>query len=128
MQRNKNNGFTLVELLVAVAVLAFGVTGTLLFFINAMTAREYAEDLAVASTHAEMVLEEAITESTLADITAEDWAAWAVTQGINTLPSESFSVTYPAGTSADPLEIQVTVSWVRKGRTSSVNLATQVTK
>ena len=128
MQRKKNNGFTLAELLVAIAVLSFGVTGTLLFFTNAMTAREYAEDLATASTHAEMVLEEAITENTLTDITAEDWAAWAVTQEIDTLPGESFSVAYPAGTNADPLEIQVTVSWVRKGRTSSVDLATQITK
>ena len=128
MQKKRKSGFTLAELLVAIAVLAFGVTGTLLFFTNAMAAREYAEDLAVASTHTEMVLEEAITESTLANITAKDWAAWAVSEGLNTLPSESCSVTYPAGTSADPLEIQVTVSWVKKGRTNSASLTTQITK
>ena len=127
-QRKKKNGFTLAELLVAIAVLAFGVTGTLLFFSNAMAAREYAEDLTIASTHAEFILEEIVTKSALADITAADWTAWAVSTGLNTLPTESCSVTYPAGTSADPLEIQVTVNWVRKGRTNSTSLTTQITK
>lgn len=124
----EKKGFTFIELLVAVFILALGIISTINFFITAQASTKYAQDLTVAATHAESVLESMRTKTALAQITATDWAAWAQGSGLNTLPSESYSVTYPSGTDANPLDAQVIVSWVRNSRTNSVSFATKMTE
>lgn len=128
MKKYNTKGLTLVEVLVAAFILVVGILSVFLFFTNAMKATQYAQDLTLATSHAENVLEEMKIKSTLAEITGENWTTWAQSQGFNTLPSESTSVSYPAGDSADPLDIQVTVSWTRDGRSNNIVLRTHMTK
>jgi len=125
-QTKTRHGFTLVELLVAIFVLALGVAGALNFFVGSAAAVRYAEDLTTAYVHLEYVLEEMKTHEELSTITANDWNNWAAGKGLNDLPDETFSVNYPAGTEVDPLQIQVSVSWTRRGETQTVSLATQI--
>ena len=48
--------------------------------------------------------------------------------GSTWLPDEAtWTVTYPNGTTANPLAITLTVSWPEKGETKSIQLATEVT-
>ncbi|MDZ4243204.1 MAG: hypothetical protein U1D99_10295, partial [Candidatus Omnitrophota bacterium] len=97
------------------------------FFSNSMLSSGYAWDMTVGTSHAEYLLEEMQTKETLADITRTDWPNWAQQQGLATLPQESFQVVY-LNAVQDPLEIEVQVNWVRKGRNSNVVLKTKMTK
>jgi len=123
----RNKGFTLVELLLAVFILSVGIVGVLLLFTQSILSTEYAWDKTVAVSHAENILEEMQLKNTLNEITNVDWASWAVNQGFNTLPSESFNITF-TDPATDPLEIQVAVNWIRKQRNSQIALKTQMTK
>jgi len=125
-QTKTRHGFTLVELMVAIFVLALGVAGALNFFVGSAAAVHYAEDLTTAYVHLEYVLEEMKTYEELSAITANDWNTWAAGKGLNDLPDEAFSVSYPGGTDADPLQIQVSVSWTRRGEIKTASLATQI--
>jgi len=125
-QTKTRRGFTLVELLVAIFVLALGVAGALNFFVGSAAAVRYAEDLTTAYVHLEYVLEEMKTYEEPSEIPDNDWSAWAAGKELNDLPAESFSVSYPGGTDVDPLQIQVSVSWIRRGETQTVSLATQI--
>ena len=128
MFRNKKiQGVTLPELLIAVFVLSIGILSALMFFTSAMIATETARDMTVATTHAEYTLEEMKDRSTLANITSTNWTSWASTASLATLPSETLTVTI-ANSSADPLDITVTVGWTKKGRTSNVALRTEIHK
>ena len=123
----KNKGFTLVELLLAVFILSTSIVGILLLFSQSIISTEYAWDKTIAVSHAEGILEEMQLKNTLTEVSNTDWVAWAAGQGFNTLPAESFAIAFldPA---ADPLEIQVTVNWVRKQRKGQVTFKTQMTK
>ncbi len=121
------DGFTMVELLIAVFLLSVGIVASLLFFTNAMNASEFAREMTVATTHGEYILEEMKTRPTLANITATNWTSWASAQSLNSLNAESVSVTY-TNASADPLDTTVAVSWVRRGRTNNVTLKTEIHK
>ena len=123
----QNKGFTLVELLLAVFILSVGIVGILLLFSQSILSTEYAWDKTVAVSHAEGVLEAMQLKDSLSEITLTDWKNWAENQGFNTLPGESLTVNF-INPSVDPLEIQVTVNWIRKQRKGQVTLKTQMTK
>ena len=123
----ENKGFTLVELLVAVFILSVSIVGTLLLFSQSILSTEYAWDKTIAVSHAEGVLEAMQLKNTLSEVTNTDWVSWARNQGLSTLPGESFNIAF-TDPAADPLDIQVTVHWVRKQRNSQVTLKTKMTK
>ena len=126
-RKKKPQGLTLAELLIAVFVLSIGILSALMFFTSAMLATETARDTMVATTHAEYTLEEMKTRSSLANITGTNWVSWASSSSINTLPSETVTVTF-VNSSADPLDITVTVGWNKKGRSNNVSLRTEIHK
>ncbi len=117
----------MVELLVTVYILLIGICGILSLLVNSMVFSESAWDITTATTHAQYILEEMQSISTLDDIKGTHWDQWAQTQHLNTLPGETFNITYPVG-SDDPLNIQVVDQWQRKGRVNSVTLRTMLTK
>ncbi len=123
----KPAGMTLAEILIAVFVLSIGILSALMFFTSAMIATETARDMTEATTHAEYTLEEMKTRSSLANITGTNWVSWASGASLNTLPSETVTVTF-VNASADPLDITVTVGWTKKGRSNNVALRTEMHK
>ncbi len=122
-----SSGFTLAELLVATFVLVVGVLSALLFFSNAMNATQYAGDVTEATSHGEYVLEEMKTRTTLANIAGTNWSAWVTGESIYSLPGESITVAI-TNAQANPLDIDLDVSWTRKSRTNNVSLRTRITK
>jgi len=123
----KNRGMTLVEVLVAVFILTVGILGALLFFTRSMQATESAQDLTLATTHAEMILEEMRALPTLLDIQERKWGDWAQHQGLNILPGEQVKVSF-SNYASNILQINVVVNWRRGGRSGEVNLYTEMTK
>ena len=128
--KNKT-GVTFVEVLVALFIVTFGITSSLLYMTTAKAATELAKDKTIALTHAELILEEMKARTTLASITGTDWAtfwsSFVTANSITTLPSEALSVSY-VNQAADPLAITVAVSWTKKSRNYGVSLATEMTK
>ncbi|MFA5060303.1 MAG: prepilin-type N-terminal cleavage/methylation domain-containing protein [Candidatus Omnitrophota bacterium] len=120
-------GLSLAELLVAVFILAIGVLSAVMFFANAIASTEFANNITIATSHAEHILEEMRTRSSLSNITSTNWSTWGQDDGMITLPSETISVTY-TNPLANPLEAAVAIGWTKSGRTSNVTMTTRITK
>ena len=120
-------GLTLAELVVTIFVLSLTLVGTLMFFANARLAEQSAKDMTMSTSHAEFILEEMRTRTTLANITSTNWVSWAAGQGLSTLPSESVSAVY-TNSASDPLEITVTINWIRNLRNATYSILTRMTK
>ena len=78
-------------------------------------------------------MEEIRDRNVTSNITQEDWTAWAAADlpdggGCNTLDTEAVQVSYPSGTTIDPLEILVTISWSDRGRTKNIQTVTLLTE
>lgn len=127
--RKGRAGFTLVELMIAAAILAVALVGLLGVFIGSFGLIELGRNLTIAVDHARCVMEEIRDCNIPSFVTLQDWAAWAQADvpgggGCNILHNESVEVTYPSGTEASPLEIMVRVSWTENSRPRSVQLVT----
>jgi len=107
-------GFTLVELILTVAILAFAISGILLLFINCAFINEANRNLSIATSHAQFVMED-IRSSQFGTLKADinngswNWDTTAINSaGLTALNIESIA-TQAAGT--EPLDITVTVAW-----------------
>lgn len=123
------NGFTLLELMIGVAVLIIALVGLIAAYIGCFSLNENARNLTIAVNDAQCVMEEIRDINIPTNIIAQDWTSWAATDppsggGCNRLDNETIIVTYPSGTGAIPLEILVTVNWTERGRQKSTRLAT----
>jgi Tfp pilus assembly protein PilV len=127
MKKTSVAGVTFVELLITIFVFTGAILGALMFFVNAMIASQYAKDITVVTSHAEYLMEEMESRSTLTNITATNWSSWYSSQALATLPSEAITVTFTNAT-ADPLNISVNVSWLTKRRSLNQTFATRMTK
>ena len=125
--RNRNQGLTLVELLMAIFVLVVGIMSALLFFSQSMIVTDFAGDITVASAHAEYIMEEIKSRKTLMNVTGTNWESWAAEQGLNTLPQETFQVSF-GNVLDNPLDVETTVSWMRSSRVNKVSLVTKIAK
>lgn len=127
MRIHNKKGFTFVELLIAVFILAGAISGALLLYTTSMISSQQAWDTTVATTHGEHVLEEMQARDSLVSILAVNWRDWVREQRLSTLPDEVIKVTFtdPGG---DPLDVQVQVSWIRRSRARNVTLKTKITK
>jgi len=119
--------------MIASAVLVIALVGLIAAYVGCFRLNEGARDLTIAINDAQCVAEEIRDHNIPSNITQEDWTSWAAQDppnggGCNSLNSESVNVTYPSGTTADPLEILITVNWTEKSRSRSTQLTTLLTE
>jgi type II secretory pathway pseudopilin PulG len=115
-------GLTFVELMVVAMILAVTITALTIIFINALTQINLAKEISIATDDLADCLEKMRTVS-FANLVAQFPEATAINPALIggfALLNETIVVRYPQGTSADPLEVSVTVTWTSKdGRTRS---------
>jgi prepilin-type N-terminal cleavage/methylation domain-containing protein len=119
-------GFTLWELLLAAAILAFVITSLLGFFVGCIFLNESSRNLTIATNHAQFVLEE-LKNTNFANIQSTTWDnALIVARGLPPLASENIAVNVSG---VEPLLVTVTVNWQERGlRQRSINLDTLITE
>ena len=122
-----NKGFTFVELLMAVFILSVTIGGVLLLYVTSMMSSQFAWDNTVATSHAEYVLEEMQTHSSIDEVLRFNWKGWTEGQGLNTLPGENIDIVF-SRLSDNLLGIQVTVGWTTKSRKHDIILKTKIAK
>ncbi len=111
-------GFTLVEIMLACAILALCLTASLQLYLKASSLVVYSRNKTIATTHAKCILEE-IRDITTGGIAGTDWPTWLDSlTGVDLLSGESITI----DTTNAPLEIPVTISWQEKSRSCSVTL------
>ncbi|MCD6094197.1 MAG: type II secretion system protein [Candidatus Omnitrophica bacterium] len=121
-------GFTLLELICAVAILVVALVGLLSSYTGSLNLIQANTNTSIAVNEAQRIIEEMRKRNLRANIVSEDWPAWVISEGCNCLSNESINVTYPDGTDADPLQILVRVNWTEKGRARNVELVTLLTE
>ena len=126
-------GFTLVELVVGMLVLAIGITALLQAFLGQVTMDEHARNLAWAMNDASRVMEQIRQQNTGGGCTNPSvtppagflsWNAWLADvnggggKSIQPDPANNELVvaTPPTGTGAAPLTVTVAVCWRQRGR------------
>ena len=124
-------GFALLELLVAVAVIAIGLSAALLVNTYARQNGELMNERMVALQDAHRVTELMRNASSTGSFPTNVVTAFpntAAVGGYNNLTNEQVTVRY-ASTTADPLDITVTVGWRQRGvRNATTQLRTLMTK
>lgn len=125
-------GFTLSELLLAAAILAFVLCALLYSFISCMLLNEANRNLTGAVIHAEYVMEEMrnVDFSLVSTNIAAGYWDWnnqtIAAKGLTALRNETID-TQASGT--DPLDVTVTVSWQdRNARNRSMSLETLISR
>ena len=133
MKGTARKGFTLPELLLAAAILAFVLCGLLVLFINCVFLNEANRNSTVALSHAQYVMEDIkntdfYSIKTKIDNGDWDWATPGITaRGLNPLPNESIDTSH--GSTDNPLEVAVTVTWQdRRQRQRQAGLRTLFAK
>ena len=107
-----NKGFTLVELLLGAAIMAFALTAFLVIFINCIFLNTSNSNQSIATAHAQYALEE-IKSTNFTSIVSQTWSSAEITaKGLAPLSSESIVIN-ATGTSV--LDVAVTVSWRDRG-------------
>jgi Tfp pilus assembly protein PilV len=124
--RNKKLGFTLSELLMSAAILAYVFTALILLFINAGFLNEANRNKTIAVTHAQYALEE-IKNTNFSSIADATWnSPTIVSKGLVPLNNESINIVV---TGVEPKDVQVTVNWRdRRLRNRSVSFETLITE
>jgi len=127
-------GFTLSELLLAAAILAFVLAGLLALFLNCVVLNDANRNLTVATTHAQYIMEQ-IKGTDFAqletNINSGNWdlntsQIQSTPYNLNALNNETINTNVGIGTT-NPLEISVIVQWNdRGGRPRSVGLNTLI--
>jgi len=130
---NSVKGFTLPELLLASAILAFALSSILLAFISCFFLNEMNRNLSLATTHGEFVLEEIKNTNFntvkgcvgISSTACWDWnSAYIESRGLEALPNEAITTTV-SGTTL--LDIVVTMDWKDRGlRDRNVTLETLI--
>ena len=142
---NQDNGFTLVEVLVAQVVLIIGALAVWSVFVMGSRFNAESEDRTVAASIAQYVIEETIEGLIDGDFDTVSgsgvvefgskpheppyWTLNSSGEWIPSLPVGAYEVSYPDGAAADPLRTMVTVSWQgHTPRNSSVSVQTLVSR
>ena len=130
--RNKGaRGFTLLEIMIAIAIMVGAILAILGLFLNYLMLVETAKNTTVAVDNAQAVLE-AIRNTdpfTVSNVTAAFPAGVDLAPNFNfdKLDNEAIYVSYGSLT-ADPLQITATVNWQEKTRSRSESLTTKMTQ
>jgi len=128
---SSGKGFTLVELLVAVLILAVTLTGLLLLFTNSVLLNAASRNLSFATSHGQYVMEgirQTAFTSILTDINNGKWN-WNATSinsgGLTALSNESIA---SQATGTNPIQVTVTVNWQDRGdKNRNLQLQTLIT-
>ncbi len=119
--KKTDQGFTLVELLLSIMVLAGALTGALLLFINCIILNETSRNLTIATTHIQFLLEDIKDTNFIniaSGINAGNWnwnTADITLNGLTPLNNETMTANLGAGGTANLLEIIASVSWLERG-------------
>lgn len=123
-------GFTLVEVMISVGVLAFVIVGLLQLFVYCSTLADAAGNTTVAVNEAQTKMEE---------IRNHDFDSIAADYASGGTPGNTFSLSSPSGTgtvtvsqvggSSQLLQVQIDVNWQNKdGRSASTTLISYIAK
>lgn len=134
----KSKAFTLIEIMIAIGILVVLLPALLKSIVGYSMLNAVTRDRIIAIADCRLVIEQmrgiSKTASSLSEITDVDWTSWAVSNGVNSLPSEVVSVVYTDLDSSgdplddDPLAITVTITWqTQEGRTSNLSFSTLAT-
>ena len=132
MKASLKKGFTLVEVLMAIGI----ITLVILTFVSSMNysilLNANVKERMIAMNDAVLVMEQIRTRAntyglTGANSVTDSNVVWS-TGLSNNLQSESVQVTFPNGTTGDPLTTKVTINWLDKTRAQNFSLTTKVTK
>ena len=143
----RSRGFTLIELVIGVAVLITALLGLLGVFIGISALNESAKNQTIATHMADRIMEEIRNSDFATEIVANaqaaddsSWISWALTHNLDLTESNLNSVsvdfdppfegdeTETWSDSSDPLRVQVRVGWVeRNGRARSTYLESLIT-
>lgn len=124
------NAFTLAELLLASAILAFALSGLLALFTNCIVLSETGRNSFVTLHHGELIMEE-IKNTDFSNISNKiqngdwDWDAGdIVSQGLAPLTNEQIDTSVSG---SDVLDITVNVTWLDRGaRSRNLSLTTKM--
>jgi len=120
----RRSGFTMLELVIASAVLLIAVLGLLSVYQSPFVLNELTRDTTTAVQDASKVIEQ-MRVTAFASVQTTNWDTWAQNNGAKNLPSETLSIAY---TGTDPLEFTVTVQWTRRSRTRNIRLTSRITQ
>lgn len=124
-------GFTLVELLISILLIAVGLLGMVLANTYIQKTSETAYERMVATQDAHRVIEMIRNVSQTGNFPSNVTGAFpsgAAVPGFSNLSGEAVVVTY-ANPAADPLDLTVTTTWREQGlRTTSTQLRTLMTQ
>jgi len=124
-------GFTLVEAMVAAVILLIVGLALLQVLILSLNYSQQAREYTVIADDLRDVFEEirSVSFANLPVLYPHNSSIPAAVVGGFQLENEAITISYPAGTGADPLEIQVTVTWKSKrGTTRSYTMKTLRTR
>lgn len=134
-QMRQRAGFTLIEILMAIALITVVILATGSSFQYAVNLNAFAQNKITAANDAEKTMEEVRRIANANGLTGSSsagdstyWSSWISSQTFSGLPSEAVSVSFPAGTGTDPLQVLVTVSWAEKKATRNFRLYSLVTQ
>lgn len=120
-QQIKNQaGFTLIEIMIAMCVSVVAILGFITAVTSIRQSSEGAYERTIALQDANRVIEQmrdAATSGTFPDNVTASYPNNGTVSGFSNLTSEQVTVAY-ANSTANPLDVTVTVTWLEHGRRS----------
>ena len=118
--KSEKSGFTLLELMVAAAILVISITALLASFINSYLLNEASNNKAIAANDAQYVLEK-LKNMTYDEISS--CSACCMDYGFSNLPDECIEVI--VAENGDVKEVTADVSWTDRGFQKNFNITTR---
>ncbi len=110
--KSSKKGFTLPELVLAAAIMAFALTAIMSIFVNCISLNISNSNSSIATAHAQYALEE-VKNTNFTTIASQVWNSAAISaKGLTPLNSESISINV-TGTAVK--DVTVTVGYVDRG-------------
>ena len=133
--QEKGKAFTLVKLIIAVAIFTTALVSLLAGYVLNFNLAEMAKNIIIATEDARRIIEQMRAQAVVSfsTITTVDWTSWAAGNGCNTLPQEQVFVLfadrdgYGDPFDDDPLDASVNVTWQEKGRFRNLSFSVLIT-
>ncbi len=119
MGRKVNRGFTLLELMIASAILLIALSGLLSTFVYSLLINEASNNLVIAANDAQYVLEQ------MKSLSYNDLEGYSPPQ-FNNLKDETISDPVVTQVSQGLKQVTVNVDWTERGNARTFSLSTQI--